>query len=87
MTGGGGLLTQNVDKIWTYGTVRAEAQGGPHICTQGPMVQGRNGIESDCRLRTSEPALSVLQNPTFELNLPGSYEGIFVKTAGWNVFI
>ena len=49
-------MTQNVDKIWTYSTVRAEAQGGPHIYTQGPMVQGGNRMESDCRLRTSEPA-------------------------------
>lgn len=81
MTCGGGLSTWNVDKIWTYSTVRGEAGRGMYIYiyTQGPGVQGRNRTESGCRLRNSEPALCVLQNPTLEPNLPDSYKGIFIR--------
>lgn len=76
----------NVDRIQTYSRVRGEAKGVPHVYTQGPMVQSGNRIEADCRLRTSKPALSALQNPKFEPNLPGGYEDIFVNT-GWSIFI
>ena len=45
MTSGGGLSTWNVEKIWTYSTVRGEAGRGMYIYiyTQGPRVQA--GIE------------------------------------------
>ena len=74
VTSGGGLLTWNVDKIWTYSTVRGEAERGTHTHTRP-----RDRTESGYRLRTSESALCVLQNPTLEPNHPDSYKGIFVR--------
>ena len=82
MTSGGGLLTWNVDKIWTCSTVRGEAERGIHTHTHTHThthIRPRNRTESGYRLRTSEPALCVLPNPTLEPNRPDSYKGIFVR--------
>lgn len=71
MTSGGGLSTWNVEKIWTYSTVRGEAGRGMYIYIHTrPRSTGRNRTESGCRLGNREPALCVLQNPTLEPNLP-----------------
>lgn len=70
-----GLLTWDVDRIWTYSKGVGK---GPHPYTQVPWCRAGKRGESDCRLKISS-VLSALQNPKFEPNLPGSYEGMFVK--------